>query len=84
MQRLWSLSFAHLLKDVKISFEVSVRSSKNLSAIHNYASASRYARHGRDLKHANKLDALKCRTTRYRKSSIPAVVDTFNSQFFIV
>ena len=46
--------------------------------------ASRHARHGRNLRNANKVDAPKCRTTRYRKSTIPAVVDRLNSEFFIV
>ena len=41
-------------------------------------------RHGRDLRSAHPLDPPKCRTTRYRKSTIPAVVDRLNNQFFIV
>ena len=46
--------------------------------------ASKHARHGRNLMSANQLDAPKCRTTRYRKSTIPAAVDRVNSEFFIV
>ena len=46
--------------------------------------APKKKRHGRDLRSAHQLDPPKCRTTRYRKSTIPAVVDRLNNQFFIV
>ena len=41
-------------------------------------------RHGRNLRSAHQLDPPKCRTARYRKSTIPAVVDRLNNVFFIV
>ena len=50
----------------------------------NMLPAPKKKRHGRDLKSAHQLDPPKCRTTRYRKSTIPAVVDRLNNQFFIV
>ena len=45
--------------------------------------APKEKRHGRDLRSVHQLDPPKCRTTRHRKTTIPAVVDRLN-QFFIV
>ena len=41
-------------------------------------------RHGRNLRSAHQIDPPKCRTSRYKKSTIPAVVDRLNNDFFIV
>ena len=39
-------------------------------------------RHGRNPRSAHQLDPPKCKTTRFRKSTIPAVVDQLNNAFF--
>ena len=41
-------------------------------------------RHGRNLRSCQQLDPPRSRTTRYRKSTIPAVVDRLNSEYCIV
>ena len=46
--------------------------------------APRKKRHGRDLRTTHQLDPPKCKTTHYRKSTIPAVVDRLDNQFFNV
>ena len=46
--------------------------------------SSKHTRHGRNLRTSNQLDPPRCRTTRYRKSTIPAAVDRLNSHYFIV
>ena len=40
-------------------------------------------RHGRNLRCAHQLDPPKCKTTRFRKSIIPAVVDRLNNAFLL-
>ena len=45
----------------------------------NMLPATRNARHGRNLRSSNQLDLPRCRTSRYRKSTIPALVDRLNA-----
>ena len=81
LEQLELCSLVKRREDLLRGFGQSIQKSERHRAM---LPASRHARHGRNLRNANKLDAPKCRTTRYRKSTIPAVVDRLNSEFFIV
>ena len=81
LEQLELCSLVKRREDLLRGFGQSIQKSERHRAM---LPASRHARHGRNLRNANKLDSPKCKTTRYRKSTIPAVVDRSNSEFFIV
>ena len=72
LEQLELCSLVKRREDLLRGFGQSIQKSERHRAM---LPASRHARHGCNLRNANKLDAPKCRTTRYRKSTIPAVVD---------